>query len=83
VSRALGALELSDDVRQQVRAIVRRRVLNHVAFSGRDAQLRAEILIALVLGISLTRANGTLPHVARASRERLTAALAPVIDALA
>jgi AcrR family transcriptional regulator len=83
VSRALGALELSDEVREQVRAIVRRRVLNHLAFSGRDAQLRAEILIALVLGISLTRANGTLPHLARASRERLTAALEPVIEALA
>jgi AcrR family transcriptional regulator len=83
VSRALGALELSDEVREQVRAIVRRRVLDQLALGGRDAQLRAEILIALVLGISLTRANGTLPHLARASRERLVGALAPVIDALA
>ena len=83
VSRALGALELSDDVRQQVRAIVRRRLLERFGFEGPDAALRAEILIALVLGISLTRANGTLPHVAGASRERLTTALAPVIDSLA
>jgi AcrR family transcriptional regulator len=83
VSRALGALELSDDVRRQVQAIVRRRLLDRFAFEGPDAALRAEILIALVLGISLTRANGMLPQLARARRARLTAILDPVVDALA
>lgn len=82
VSRALGALEISDDVREQVRAIIRRRLLERFALEGPDAELRAELLVALVLGISLTRANGTLPELARASRERLTAALGPVVDAL-
>ena len=82
VSRALGALEISDDARDQVRAIVERRLLRRFAFDGPDAALRAEILIALVLGISLTRANGTLPQLARAQRSRLTAALDPVVDAL-
>jgi AcrR family transcriptional regulator len=82
VSRALGALELSDDVREQVRAIVRERMLGRLALEGTDAALRAEILIALVLGISLTRANGTLPRLSRASRTRLLATLAPVVDAL-
>jgi AcrR family transcriptional regulator len=83
VSRALGALEVSDDVRDQVRAIVQRRLLDKFDFDGPDAALRAEILLALVLGISLTRANGTLPQLARASREKLNAALGPVVDALA
>ena len=83
VSRALGALELSDDVREQVRAIVRERMLNKVAIDGPDAALRTEILIALALGISLTRANGTMPQLSRASRTRLLAALDPVVDALA
>lgn len=83
VSRALGALEVSDDVRRQVHAIVRRRLLDRLALEGADAALRAEILIALVLGISLTRANGMLPRLARVSRARLTAALDPVVDALA
>jgi AcrR family transcriptional regulator len=83
VSRALGALELSDDVREQVRTVVRRCLVERFALTGADAALRAEILIALVLGISLTRANGTLPELAGASRERLDAALKPIVDALA
>jgi AcrR family transcriptional regulator len=82
VSRALGALEVSDGVREQVRAIIQRRLLARFAFEGPDAALRAEILLALVLGISLTRANGTLPQLARASRAKLTAVLDPVVDAL-
>ena len=82
VSRALGALELSDGVRDQVRAIVSRRVMAKLDLGGPDAALRAEILLALVLGISLTRANGTLPRLARASRARVVEALEPVIDAL-
>lgn len=83
VGRALGAPELSADVRDRVRAVVRRRMLSRLDLDGPGAGLRAEILIALALGISLTRANGTLPHLARASRERLEDALAPVIVALA
>jgi AcrR family transcriptional regulator len=83
VSRALGALELSDDVREQVRTVVRRCLVERFALSGTDAALRAEILIALVLGISLTRANGTLPKLAGASRQQLDAALKPIVDALA
>src|SRR3954452_3051614 len=58
VSRALGALEVSDDVREQVRTIVAQRLLGRFALEGPDAALRGEILLALVLGISLTRANG-------------------------
>jgi AcrR family transcriptional regulator len=83
VSRALGALEISDEAREQVRAIVQRQLLSRFAFEGRDAALRAEVLLALVLGISLTRANGTLPQLGRAPRAALMAALDPVIDALA
>jgi AcrR family transcriptional regulator len=82
VSRALGALELSDDVRQQVRAIVRHRLIERFDLDGPDAALRAELLIALVLGISLARSNGTLPQLARASRTRLIAQLDLVVDAL-
>jgi AcrR family transcriptional regulator len=82
VSRALGALELSDDVREQVRTVVRRCLVERFALTGADAALRAEILIALVLGISLTRANGTLPELAGASREQIDAALKPIVDAL-
>ena len=82
VSRALGALELSEDVRQQVRAIVRRQLVDRFDLEGPEAALRAELLIALVLGIALTRANGTLPQLARASRARVTAQLDAIVDAL-
>jgi AcrR family transcriptional regulator len=83
VSRALGALEVSDEVREQVREIVQERMVRMVAIDGPDAALRAEILIALVLGISLTRANGTMPQLSSASRAQLLEALAPVVDELA
>jgi AcrR family transcriptional regulator len=82
VSRALGALELSDDVRQQVRAIVGRRLVDRFDLEGPEAMLRAEVLIALVLGVSLARSNGTLPQLARASRARVTAQLDTIVDAL-
>jgi AcrR family transcriptional regulator len=83
VSRAMAALELSDDVRLQVRTVVQRRLVSKLGFEGPDAALRAEILLALVLGISLTRANGTLAQIARASRTRLLETLAPIVDDLA
>src|SRR4051794_28997088 len=41
VSRALGALDISDEVREQVRAIIQRRLLDRFAFEGADAVLRA------------------------------------------
>jgi AcrR family transcriptional regulator len=82
VSRAMSALELSDDVREQVRSVVQRQLVARLALEGPDAALRAEILLALVLGISLTRANGTLPQIERASRARLLETLGPVVDAL-
>jgi hypothetical protein len=53
-----------------------------LALEGPDAALRAEILLALVLGISLTRGNGTLQQIAAASRARLLETLDPVVDAL-
>jgi AcrR family transcriptional regulator len=83
VSRAMSALELSDDVREQVRSVVQRRLVARLALEGPDAALRAEILLALVLGISLTRGNGTLQQIAAASRVRLLETLDPVVDALA
>jgi AcrR family transcriptional regulator len=83
VSRAMGALELSDEVREQVRSVVQRRLVDKIALEGPGAALRAEILLALVLGISLTRANGTLPQIQRASRARLLETLRPVVDVLA
>lgn len=47
-----------------------------------DAELRAELLVALALGVAVTRANGTLPALAGADLEEVAAALAPLADSL-
>ena len=48
-----------------------------------QAELRAELLLALALGVAVTRANGTLAGLARIPRDEVVAALAPLIDAIA
>jgi AcrR family transcriptional regulator len=88
IGRALASPELGEKARAQVRAIMARRLLAPVAAELRargcaDAELRAELLIAVVLGVSVTRANGSLPALAEARREDLLLLLAPLIDALA
>jgi hypothetical protein len=45
-------------------------------------RLRAELLVATVLGIIVTRANGSLPTLAAASADEVLAVLGPAIDAL-
>jgi Tetracyclin repressor-like, C-terminal domain len=47
-----------------------------------DADLRAEVLVALAIGVSLTRASGTLPTLADAPLEAVLAVLRPLVDAL-
>ena len=88
VTRALASPVLSDGVRKQVRAVVGKRLVEPLieeleGEAAPDAELRAELLVALVLGVAVTRANGTLAGLARAPRKDVLAALAPVIDALA
>jgi AcrR family transcriptional regulator len=88
VSRALASPALTDDVRELVRAVVGERLVEPLIEQLRDAaapqaELRAELLIALALGVSVTRANGTLAGLARTSRDEVVAALGPMVDALA
>src|SRR4051812_8824784 len=61
--RALVSAEPSDEVREQVRAILRLRVLGPLeeALAARgvpSARLRAQLLIAVVTGMTLLRTNG-------------------------
>jgi AcrR family transcriptional regulator len=84
---AMVSPTLSDEVRAQVRQIIGRRVVEpfagELAARGvRDAELRAEILVALTVGLSLTRASGTLPALAETPLGALLAVLEPVIDTL-
>src|SRR4051794_15417057 len=87
VPLAMVSPTLTDTVREQVRAIVRTRVLEPLAdeLAGRgveDAELRAEVLLALAMGISLTRATGPLESLAETPLPRLLELLEPLVDAL-
>ena len=69
-----------------LRGIMRAVVLDpaaEAAGGGARAELRAELLLALLIGVSATRSNGTLPAIATAPRELLLEELAPLLDALA
>jgi AcrR family transcriptional regulator len=88
ISRALVSPALSDDLRTQVRDILRDRLLTPLTaeLQARDAaepELRAEILVALVTGVALTRASGVLETLAATDRAVLLRALDPLLDALA
>jgi AcrR family transcriptional regulator len=82
IPHAMVSTTLSDDVRERVTAILSRRVVEplaaHLSEQGAaDAQLRAELLLALAAGISLTRAGGTLPALAAASLDRILGVVTP------
>lgn len=87
VSRALASPALSDGVRRQVSAVVAEHLVGPAAaeLRGRGAaapELRAELLVALAVGVAMTRANGTLEGLAAASREELVELLGPLVEAL-
>ena len=87
ISRALASPTLSDEVRDQARTAIRERVLSPAVkeLRSRDAEqpkLKAEILVALALGIAMTRSNGTLEALARAPLDDVIEALAPILNAI-
>lgn len=49
---------------------------------GDDAALRADLLLALLLGVTVSRSNGTLSALSSASRTELLRQLSPLLDAL-
>jgi AcrR family transcriptional regulator len=84
---AMVSPTLAEGVREQVRAIMGRRVVEPLAttLAARgtpDAELRAELLLAMAVGVSLTRAGGTLPTLAETPLEELLAVMEPLVDAL-
>ena len=88
ISRALASPTLSSGAREQTSAVVGDRVLvglvDELRARGVDEpELRAELLVALAVGVAMTRANGTLETLAVAPREQVLASLAPILDALA
>jgi AcrR family transcriptional regulator len=88
ISRALASPALTPGARQQISAVVGDRVIVGLAAELRsghraaDAELRAELLVALAVGVAMTRANGTLETLAATPREEVLEALAPLVRAL-
>jgi AcrR family transcriptional regulator len=87
ISRAMASPTLSDDVREQIHSVVGRRLVEPLAGELRTRgaatpELQAELLVALTLGVAVTRCNRTLTGLAGASAEEILAALGPIIDAL-
>lgn len=87
ISRALASPALTDDVRRQVSDVVRERLTAPQAELLRergvpDPELRAELLVALAVGVAMTRSNGTLETLAGRSRAEVLAALEPLVRSL-
>jgi hypothetical protein len=77
----------SDELRGQVREIMGRRLVEPFAaelsaHGVADAALRAEILVAVAIGVSLTRGCGTLPTLAQAPLGDVLGVLEALIAAL-
>ena len=88
ISRALASPVLTDEVRAQVQGAVSQRLLWRTVELLRERgvpepALRAELILALAVGVAMTRANGTLEQLAAAPREEVLALLGPFLDALA
>ena len=87
ISRALASPSLTPGAREQISAVVGDRVLAGLvadlrARGSADAELRAELLVAIAVGVAMTRANGTLETLAATPREEVLEALAPLVHAL-
>lgn len=87
ISRALASPALSEEARERVSAVIRERLLTQLAaeLRGRGVpapELRAELLVAIAMGVAMTRSNGTLETLAATPREQILDSMAPIVDAL-
>jgi AcrR family transcriptional regulator len=87
ISRALASPALTPGARGQISAVVGDRLLIGLTAALRergaaDPELRAELLVALAVGVAMTRANGTLETLAATPRDEVLATLAPLVHAL-
>lgn len=87
ISRALTSLGLSEEMRQRVATVIgewlRRQLGPELDGRGAaDAEMRAELIVAIAVGVAITRANGTLEALAEADRDDVLTMLQPAIEAL-
>jgi AcrR family transcriptional regulator len=84
---AMVSPSLGPELRDQVGALMQRRVIGPLTRRLADAgveqpRLRAELLIAVALGATLTRSSGTLTALSAASLQEIHAVLDPLVDTL-
>jgi AcrR family transcriptional regulator len=84
---AMVSPTLTDEMRAQIRAIMGRRVVGPIAAELTERgvpepELRAEIFVAMAIGVSLTRASATLPTLAGTPLDELLAALDELVGTL-
>lgn len=87
ISRALTSLGLSEEMRQRVATVIAEWLRHQLgaeleARELADGELRAELIVAIAVGVAMTRANGTLEKLAAAERGEVAAVLAPAIECL-
>lgn len=87
VCLAMISPALSDALREQIRALIARRLIDllsaRLAGAGVDRpRLRAELLVAVAIGVTLTRSGGTLTALSEASLGELHDVLDPLVARL-
>jgi AcrR family transcriptional regulator len=87
ICQAMVSPSLSPELRDQVGALMARRVTGPLAQRLADdgvsqSRLRAELLVAVALGVTLTRSSGTLTALSEASLDGIHAVLDPLVGAL-
>jgi AcrR family transcriptional regulator len=84
---AMVSPTLSDGLREQIRAMMERRLVGPLGRRLQDAgvdrpRLRAELLVAVAIGVTLSRSGGTLTALSEATLDELHAVLDPLVGGL-
>jgi AcrR family transcriptional regulator len=84
---AMVSPALSDGLREQIRAMMARRLIDPLGRRLQEAgvdqpRLRAELLVAVAIGVTLSRSGGTLTALSETSLEELHTVLDPLVTRL-
>ena len=84
---AMVSPTLSDGLREQIRAMMERRLVDPLGRRLQDAgldrpRLRAELLVAIAIGVTLSRSGGTLTALGEATLDELHTVLDPLVTRL-
>jgi AcrR family transcriptional regulator len=84
---AMVSPTLSDGLREQIRAMMERRLVDPLGRRLQDAgvdrpRLRAELLVAVAIGVTLSRSGGTLTALNEATLDELHTVLDPLVTRL-